>query len=287
MILVTGGSGYIGSHIINLLNSKRYKTVVLDICKNEDIKPTIFYSGDIRNKTDLKNLFESYNIDLVIHCAAKKDVSESILNPMDYYHTNVEGTRLLLETMKENNVDKIIFSSTAAMYNDGISKETDIPNPKTPYASSKLTCEDMIRYSGLKYVIFRFFNVAGHDKKGVMLIQRIKQHEKITIYGNDYDTRDGTCIRDYIHVEDIANAHIKAIEYLETNEKGLFNLGTNNGYTIKEICDKANIQYEIGKRRESDVIISIADNTKAKEILGWKPEKTLEDILKEEQYDSK
>lgn len=268
MILVTGGSGYIGSHIIKVIKD----------CINYDL----VNGQDIRDKEELRQVFKNNKIDLVIHCAAKLDITESIENPLKYYSNNVMGTITLLETMKEFDVDKIVFSSTACLYKDGIAKEEDEVIPHNPYASSKLMCENIIKGSGLKYVIFRFFNVAGHDKKGVMLIQKIKQHEKIIIYGNDYNTKDGTCIRDYIHVEDVANAHIKAVEYLKTNDKGLFNLGTSNGYTIKEICDIANVEYEMGKKRESDVIVSIADNTKAKEVLGWKPNKTIEDILKEE-----
>lgn len=281
-ILVTGGAGYIGSQIVKDLLSNNYEVVIIDDLSNGNCinKDAIFIKGDITNKNDLKAAFKN-GINLVIHCAAKKDVSESVERPLEYYHINVEGTRLLLETMKEFNVNNIIFSSTAAMYNDGVAKETDMPNPKNSYASSKLTAEDIIRYSGINHVIFRFFNVAGHDQAGVMLIQRIKSGEKITIYGSDYETRDGTCIRDYIHVEDISNAHLKAIEWLKTNSTGLFNLGTNHGYTIKEICDKAKVDYIMGPRRESDVIISTADNIKAKEILGWIPKKTLEDILKD------
>lgn len=271
-VLVTGGSGYIGSHIIEELSKNNYSYINYDLVIGEDIM----------DKEELGRVFKNNKIDLVIHCAAKLDITESIDNPLKYYSNNVRGTITLLEVMKEHKVDKIIFSSTACVYKDGIAKETDEAIGHNPYAKSKLMCEEIIKDSGIKNVIFRYFNVAGHDKKGVMLIQRIKNKEKITIYGNDYETRDGTCIRDYVHVEDIAKAHIKAIEYLETNKNGLFNLGTNNGYTIKEICDIAKCEYEIGSRRQSDVIISIADNTKAREELGWIPAKRLEDILKEE-----
>lgn len=279
MILVTGGAGYIGSHIVKALLKKKYEVIVIDnLSTSSKIPDCECYKGDIR--TDLEEVFMHNNIDLVIHCAASLDITESIKNPFLYYSNNVYGTLMLLETMKRYQVNKIIFSSTACIYNGGISKETDKIEGHNPYASSKIVCEDMIKYSGIDYVIFRYFNVAGNDKAGKMLIQRIKQGEEITIYGNDYETRDGTCIRDYIHVEDIANAHIKAIKFLETNKNEIFNLGTSKGYTIKEICDTAKVKYKIGSRRTSDVIISTADNTKAKEILKWKPKKTLKNILR-------
>lgn len=278
MILITGGAGYIGTYVAKLIEEH----VILDNLSNSEAPKGLFYNGDIRDKAILNEIFTNYNIDLVIHLAAKKDVSESVLNPLDYYDNNVLGTLTLLKVMKEHKVEKIIFASTAAMYNDGIASEEDIPNPKTPYASTKLICEDIIKVSGLKYVIFRFFNVAGHDKNGIMLIQRIKQGEQIIINGNDYNTQDGTCIRDYVSVDDIALAILKGIEYLKTNNKGLFNLGTNKGYTIKEICDIAKCPYSFGPRRESDVIVSIANNKRAQEVLGWIPTKTLQDILKEE-----
>lgn len=280
MILVTGGAGYIGSHIVDLLINNGKQVIIVDDLStgNRINNKAIFINCDITT-CKLKEVFNNYDIELVIHCAAKLDITESIAKPMLYYKINVLGTINLIECMK--NVDKIIFSSTACLYKDGIAKESDNVVAHNPYAQSKLICENIIKDSGLKSVIFRYFNVAGHDKKGVMLMQRIKQGEKITIYGNDYDTRDGTCIRDYIHVEDIALAHNKAIEYLKMHDKGLFNLGTGTGYTIKEICTQANIEYEIGNRRESDVIVSVADNTLAKEVLGWQPTKTLEDILKE------
>lgn len=282
MILVTGGAGYIGSHIVDLLINNGKQVIIVDDLStgNRINNKAIFINCDITT-CKLKEVFSKYDIELVIHCAAKLDITESIEKPMLYYKTNVLGTINLIECMKASNVNKIIFSSTACLYKDGIAKETDEVVAHNPYAQSKLICENIIKDSGLQYVIFRYFNVAGHDKKGVMLMQRIKQGEKITIYGNDYDTRDGTCIRDYIHVEDIALAHLKAIEYLKTRDKGLFNLGTGTGYTIKEICDKAKIEYEIGNRRESDVIVSVADNTLAREVLNWQPTKTLEDILKE------
>lgn len=284
MILVTGGAGYIGSHIVKTLVKNNYEVVVLDnLSTGHNINGDCYFIyGDITNEEQVLNVFKECPIDLVIHCAAKKDITESIDNPIDYYSNNVAGTINVLKAMKQNNVDKIIFSSTACVYKNAPAKEDDKVIGNNPYAKSKLMDEDIIKDSGLKYVIFRFFNVAGHDKDGVMLIQKIKSGDKITIYGDDYDTRDGTCIRDYVHVEDIAEAHIKAIEYLKEHESNTFNLGTSEGYTIKEICDIAGIDYEIGARRESDVIVSIADNTKAIEVLGWKPIKTIEDILKEE-----
>jgi len=270
MILVTGGSGYIGSYIIKELSNQKISYNNLDLQ----------IGLDIRNIDDIRQVFKTNKYDAVIHCAALKDAPESLERPFEYYETNVIGTINLLKVMKEFNCNKIIFSSTAAMYGNGVSKETDILNPETPYASSKRTCEEIIKYSGIDYVIFRYFNVAGHDKiDGTMLIHRIKSKTKVIIFGDDYETRDGTCIRDYIHVEDLAKAHILALKH---NENNIFNLGTNNGYTIKEICEEARCDYEIGNRREKDIIISIADNTKASRLLKWKPKKELKDILKEE-----
>lgn len=281
-ILVTGGAGYIGSHIVDLLIKERKEVIIVDDLStgNRINKNAVFIHCDITTN-QLNEIFENYDIDLVIHCAAKLDITESIEKPMKYYENNVLGTINLIKCMKRYGVRKIIFSSTACLYKDGIAKESDEVKGHNPYAKSKLMCEDIIKDSGLKYVIFRYFNVAGNDKKGIMLIQRIKQGENIIIYGNDYDTKDGTCIRDYIHIEDIALAHIKAIDYLKTNDMGLFNLGTGTGNTIKEICDMANIKYTIGKRRESDIMVSVADITLAKEKLGWKPTKTIGDILDE------
>jgi UDP-glucose 4-epimerase len=280
-VLVTGGAGYIGSHIVDLLIEQGNEVVIVDDLStgNRINEKAIFINCDITSN-QLQEVFNKYNIDLVIHCAAKLDITESIEKPMYYYKTNVVGTINLIEQMQLNNIEKIIFSSTACLYAEGTAKETDKVEGKSPYGKSKLMCEDIIRDSRLKYVIFRYFNVAGNDKQGVMLIQRIKQGEKITINGNDYDTRDGTCIRDYIHVEDLAEAHIKAIEYLQTNDKGLFNLGTSQGYTIKEICEEAGTEYTMGSRRESDVIVSIADNTEAIKTLKWKPKRNLKDILR-------
>lgn len=282
MILVTGGAGYIGSHIVDLLSQSGNDVVIVDdLSTGNKINPCETFKYCDITTANLESVFINNHIDLVIHCAAKLDITESIEQPTEYYKTNVLGTVNLIKCMKKHNVDKIIFSSTACLYKDGIAKESDEVVAHNPYAKSKLMCEEIIKDSGLKYVIFRYFNVAGHDKKGKMLIQRIKQGESITIYGNDYDTKDGTCIRDYIHVEDIALAHLKAIDYLKTNDKGLFNLGTGNGNTIKEICDMANIKYTIGPRRTSDVIISVADITLAKEVLGWQPTKTIKDVLNE------
>lgn len=270
MILVTGGSGYIGDYIMEELSKNEISYGNLDLQ----------IGLDIRNIDDIREAFKHHKYDAVIHCAALKDAPESLEKPLEYYETNVSGTINLLKVMKEFNCNKIIFSSTAAMYDNGISKETDLLNPTTPYALSKLACEDMIKASGLNYIIFRYFNVAGHDKTdGQMLIQRIKSNDKVIIFGNDYETRDGTCIRDYIHVEDLAKAHILALDY---NKNDTFNLGTSNGYTIKEICEESGCDYEIGNRRDKDIVISIADNTKAKTLLKWKPEKTLKDILRRE-----
>lgn len=280
MVLVTGGAGYIGSNIVETLVENGYKVVVVDTKRPVKGNSNVVYINYDICGEELKYVFKNYDIDTVIHCAALKDITESIQNPLDYYKNNVYGTVNVLMKMLEYGTKNIIFSSTACIYEDGIAKETDKVRGNNPYAKSKIFCEEAIKESGLNYVIFRYFNVAGNDIDGNMLIQRIKRGEDITILGGDYDTKDGTCVRDYVHVEDIASAHLNGIEYLNKGGTGTFNLGNGKGYTIKEICEEAGVNYEIKGRRESDVIVSVADNTQAVKVLGWKPKKKLNDILR-------
>lgn len=279
-ILVTGGMGYIGSHIAKTLKESGHNVYIIDNLSNSKKNNEFnsrFYYGDIRNINTLIRLFSETKFDLVIHCAALKSVEESIKYPLEYYDNNVSGTLTLLTVMKEYGVNKIIFSSTAGVYEEGIADENHPINPKTPYSKSKKMAEDIIIDSGIDYVIFRYFNVAGDDVEGQSLIQTIKNNSKIVINGGNYNTFDGTPVRDYIHVDDIVDAHIKAINY---DKSGIFNLGSNKGYSVKQVCEAAKIPYTIGCKRPGDIEISIADSSKAKEKLEWIPNKTLEDMLK-------
>ncbi|WP_019242598.1 MULTISPECIES: UDP-glucose 4-epimerase GalE [Bacillus] len=305
-VLVTGGAGYIGSHAVKGLLDKGYEVVVVDNLETghvEAIPPNIsFYIGDIRNRDFLHDMFEKEKIDGVMHFAAHSLVGESVSNPLKYFHNNTYGMMVLLEIMKDRNVDKIVFSSTAATYGEPKSipiTEEAPTNPSNPYGESKLMMEKMMKWAdesyGIRYVSLRYFNVAGASLDGkIGEDHRIETHiiplvlqtalglrENITIFGDDYDTEDGTCIRDYIHVVDLVEAHILALEYLmKGNESNIFNLGSGNGYSVKEIIDTAKkvtglpIHVLQGERRVGDPSRLIASSKKAKEILGWNPKYT-------------
>jgi UDP-glucose 4-epimerase len=308
-VLVVGGAGYIGSHAVNELIKDRQEVVILDNLSSgymDLVHPKAkFYLGDIRNKKDVSNVFDHEKIDVVMHFAAKIIVPESIKIPLEYYYNNVEGVRVLLEVMNEHNVKRIVFSSTAAVYGEasGICYEDSTTKPINPYGETKLACEKLISWVALahdfKYVIFRYFNVAGADpslKIGLMkdqlthlipvAIQGILGiREKLIIYGNDYPTKDGTCIRDYIHVGDLAYAHVLGAHYLMNGGNSeIMNLGSNSGFTVLEVAHTVNqiapLKVEIGPRRDGDPAELIASNEKAKRILKWTPKYSLEDIVK-------
>ncbi|MEH7348630.1 UDP-glucose 4-epimerase GalE [Gottfriedia acidiceleris] len=311
-VLVTGGAGYIGSYAVKALLKRQHDVVVLDNLStgSEDalIEGVPFYKGDIRNSKILNELFEREKIDVVLHFAAKLIVPESIEKPLDYYDNNVTGTNSLLEAMKFARVNKIVFSSTAAVYGlldkESISEE-DITTPINPYGETKLVSEKMIQWChnsyGLEYVIFRYFNVAGGRKVGfspvnqTVLIPRILCAAKglideLSIFGNDYPTDDGTCIRDFVHVEDLVLAHILAAEKMFENniQSGIFNLGSEKGFSVLETFETAkkvanvSIPFKIVERRQGDPIISVASSKKAQNILGWKPNFTdLGEIIKD------
>ncbi len=319
MILVTGGAGYIGSHCVLKLLEKNYKVLVfdnlskghiqiIDILKKLGKDNFDFVKRDLLNLDELENLFKNNNIDAVIHFAALSQVAESMINPNIYYRNNVVGTLNLLDVMKKFNVNRIVFSSTAATYGEPIKipiDENHPQNPINPYGKTKLTIEkimdDYDRAYNLKSVRLRYFNVAGADSKyrigewhdpETHLIPNILKstfgNGKIfEMYGTDYNTKDGTCVRDYINVEDLTGAHILALEYLKNNGRtDFFNLGTNEGNTVKEVFDLCKkitgkeILLKIMDRRKGDPAKLIADNAKAKEILNWEPKKTLEDSIK-------
>ena len=283
-VLVLGGAGYIGSHTAYELIDNGVDVVIADNLETghkEAVHPKArFYQGDIRDRAFLDGLFEKEPIQGVIHFAANSLVGESMTNPLKYYDNNLCGTKVLLESMVAHGVDKIVFSSTAATYGE-----------------TKLSMERMFHWvgqaHGLRYVSLRHFNACGAHKSGqigeahhpethlIPLILQVPlgQREKVSIYGDDYDTRDGTCVRDYIHVTDLAQAHILAMEYLNNGgESNIFNLGNGVGFTVKEVIDTARkvtghpIPAQTTPRRAGDPAQLVASSEKAKTILGWKPQ---------------
>lgn len=311
-ILVLGGAGYIGSHTaLELVKSGRDVVIADSLVtgyKKAIPEKARFYQGDIRDFEFLDNLFQQEKIDAVIHFAAYSLVGESVANPLKYYGNNLYGTKILLEAMVKNNIDKIVFSSTAATYGEPENipvLESDRTYPTNPYGETKLAVEKMFKWvaeaHGLRYVSLRYFNACGADENGIIgeahnpeshLIPIILQvpngkRETISIYGTDYDTLDGTCIRDYIHVTDLAQAHILAVKYLYNGGKSdIFNLGNGVGYSVREVIETARkvtgrpIPVTETSRRAGDPARLVASSEKAKRILGWKPvHNCLEEII--------
>lgn len=316
MILVTGGAGYIGSHFVLALLEAGEEVIVFDnlelghmetIESLKKIGNLKFVQGNLKNIDDIRGVFMSNkNIDSVVHFAAYALVKESVSNPQKYYYNNVYGTLNLLNAMLEFGVKKIVFSSTAATY--GEPQYTPIDenhpqNPINPYGNSKLMVEKILKdYDstyGLKSVCLRYFNAAGADSKArigewhnnethiIPNILKSTEENTFKMYGTDYNTPDGTCIRDYINVEDLAEAHLMALKYLKNGgETNCFNLGTGIGNSVKEVfstCEKIKgekIPIEIHNRREGDPEILVADNKKAKNILNWIPKNDLEYSIK-------
>ena len=312
-LLVLGGAGYIGSHTAVELLDRGHEVVIADNLitgyKQAVPKDAVFYQGDIRDYDFLNNLFKKEAIDAVIHFAAFSLVGESVTDPLKYYENNLYGTKVLLKAMIDNGVNKIVFSSTAATYGEPENipiLEDDRTCPTNPYGETKLAMEKMMKWSanayGLKYVSLRYFNACGAHKSAKIgeahnpeshLIPLVLQvpngkRESVSIYGTDYDTPDGTCIRDYIHVTDLAKAHILAVEYLmKGGESNVFNLGNGVGYSVREVIETARrvtghpIPAVEIPRRAGDPARLVASGEKAREILGWKPEITeLEDIIR-------
>lgn len=314
MILVTGGAGYIGSHLVMALLEKGEDVIVFDslelghaetietLKKYGNLK---FVKGNLKNLDDIRGIFLVNKINSVVHFAAYSQVAESVKNPQKYYYNNVYGTLNLLNAMLEFNVKKIVFSSTAATYGEPVYTPIDENHPQSPinpYGNTKLMVEkimdDYDKAYGLKSVRLRYFNVAGADSKTrigewhepethlIPNVLKAKEDKVFKMFGTDYETKDGTCVRDYINVEDLAQAHIKALEYLKNGgETNFFNLGTTEGNSVKEVfeaCETikgSKIPLEICPRRGGDPAILVADNKKAKEILGWKPEHDLKDCI--------
>lgn len=305
-ILVLGGAGYIGAHAVYQLIEQGEDVIVIDNLQTghrEAIHPKAqFYNGDIRDIAFLRTIFEEQSIHAVLHFAANSLVGESMEKPLQYFDNNVYGTQILLQVMTEFKVDKIIFSSTAATYGNvttmPITEDTPT-NPTNTYGETKLIMEKMMKWCeeahGIRYVSLRYFNVAGAREDGIIgedhtpethlipiiLQTALGQRQEITIYGDDYETADGTCIRDYIHVEDLIEAHLLALQYLNNGGvSNIFNLGSNHGFSVKEIIEEARIVtgYTIpavlGERRAGDPDILIASSEKARSVLGWEPKRT-------------
>lgn len=310
-ILVCGGAGYIGSHTVKELIGN-FDVVVLDNLSTGfpfllDDKAT-FINGDLGDEETLDRIFTNYDIDAVFHFAANSLVGESVLQPLKYYQNNVGATIVLLKKMIEYGVDKFIFSSTAATYGipeTTIITEENATNPINPYGRSKLMVErilaDTAKAHDFKFIVLRYFNAAGahatgeigesHDPEShlipIVLQHLLGEREKISVFGTDYETADGTCIRDYIHVTDLANAHILAYKGLVEGivENDIFNLGNGSGYSVKEVIDrcenvsdkKAVIEYT--ERRPGDPAVLVASSKKIEDVLGWKPKFQLEEII--------
>lgn len=302
-ILVCGGAGYIGSHAVYQLIGKGEEVVIVDNLQTghkDALHPKAkFYEGDIRNAEILDKIFTENRIEAVIHFAANSLVGESMEKPLIYFNNNVYGMQMLLEAMKRHRVDKIVFSSTAAVYGEPRRipiMESDDTIPTNAYGETKLTMEKMMKWVSradrIRYVSLRYFNAAGAVPDGSIgedhhpethLIPLILQvplgkRDCITVYGDDYDTPDGTCLRDYIHVIDLADAHVLALDYLRKGgDSNIFNLGSGRGFSVKEMIEAAkkatgkDIKVSMGRRRAGDPAQLIASSEKAQRILGWKP----------------
>lgn len=302
-ILVTGGAGYIGSHAVYGLIERGYDVVVIDnLTTGFEAalhKSARFYQGDIRDEAFLDKVLSKETVQGVLHFAANSLVAESMTNPLKYFDNNVHGTQVLLKAMMTHHIRHIVFSSTAAVYGEPQYIPIDEAHQTKPinaYGEAKLMMEKVIQWVAkahdLNYVSLRYFNVAGAHREGIIgeshqpethlipLILQVPlgQREKLSLFGDDYDTKDGTCIRDYIHIDDLIDAHILALEHLFANQSSdIFNLGSGEGYSIYEMLKAAvevtgeKIPYEIGPRRAGDPAILVASNQKAQEILGWSP----------------
>lgn len=323
-ILVTGGAGYIGSHtVVELLNDgqeiividnfSNSKPNVIDKIKKITKKDFEFYQIDYTNREDLEKIFQENNIDVVINFAGFKAVGESVKEPLNYYYNNVSGAITLLQTMQKFDCKKIIFSSSATVYGEPekvpLTEDCKIGGTTNPYGTSKLFIERILKdlyHSDNTWdiCILRYFNPVGSHESGELgeepngipnnlmpYIVRVAngQLSELSVFGNDYKTKDGTGVRDYIHVVDLAKGHVNALKKLLKEESGLFiyNLGTGKGYSVLDMIEAferatgKNVPYKIAPRREGDIDICYADSTKAEKELGWKAEKTLEDMCRD------
>lgn len=311
-ILVCGGAGYIGSHVVKLLAENNEEVVVIDNLETGHVdavdERAILELGDLKDEEFLNRVFSKHKIDGVIDFAAFSLVGESVFEPLKYFENNFYGTLCLLKAMKKYDINNIVFSSTAATYGEAENipiLETDKTEPTNPYGESKLAVEKMFKWAanayGLKYTVLRYFNVAGAYPTGeigeahscethlipIILQVALGQREKIGIYGDDYPTEDGTCIRDYIHVMDLADAHLLALNRLKNGgDSQIFNLGNGEGFSVKQVIEvarkitKHSIPAEVSPRRAGDPAKLVASSKKATEMLNWKPKyNKLEQII--------
>ena len=309
-ILVIGGAGYIGSHTVRMLARKRYNPVVLDNLSKghrEAVGPFPFEQGDLADKALLSRVFKQYGVKAVMHFAAFIEVGESVSNPSKYYHNNVAKVLNLLDAMVENNVRYFVFSSTAATFGEPVRAKIDETHPQlpiNPYGNTKLAVEKMLAdfdtAYGLKATALRYFNASGADDSGEIgeshtpethLIPLVLQaaagkRPSIKVFGTDYPTPDGTCIRDYVHVNDLADAHILALEKMfKDNTSERFNLGSGSGYSVAELIAQAkavtgvDFKVETAPRRAGDPAVLVADSAKARRVLGWQPQYNLRRII--------
>ena len=310
-VLVTGGAGYIGSHFVKLLHESGHEPIVIDNLSRghrEAVPKSVpFEEVDILDYPGVSNVIKKYMPEAVVHFAAYAYVGESVEDPGLYYTNNVEGSLKLIKACTDFDVKKFVFSSTCSLYGNPYKipiSENEPVKPINPYANTKLMIETILKdfdtTHGLKSVSLRYFNAAGADASGelgeshqpephlipLVLFTAQKKRDKILVFGDDYDTPDGTCIRDYIHIVDLADAHLKALQYLDKgNKTEIVNLGTGNGNSVLEIIEKAkkitgkDIPFEVVERRAGDPAILVADNKKAKDVLGWTPKQSIDDIL--------
>ena len=315
-VLVTGGAGYIGSHTVAALVERGEKIVVIDNLyqgHKEALLGGKLYVGDLRDGETLDQIFKENEIDSIIHFAANSLVGESMKNPAKYYHNNVYGTLCLLEKMVEYGVHKIVFSSTAATYGEPENvpiDEYDRTLPTNAYGETKLAMEKMMKWfdiaHGVKYISLRYFNAAGAHASGkigeahdpethlipIVLEAALGKRPHISVFGEDYATEDGTCIRDYIHVSDLADAHVLAVDSLRKgSESAIYNLGSSNGFSVKQVIDVARevtgreIPVVVEPRRAGDPAVLIASSERARKELGWNPERSVLDKIIESAWE--
>jgi len=305
--LVTGGAGYIGAHVVNSLIEQDFKVIVVDDLstglERKIPKSAIFEKLDIANTKELTAVLTKHQVEGVIHLAAKKAVGESMINPSLYYQENIGGLISLLEAMSKANVKKIVYSSSAAVY--GTPKEDKVSEnsetlPQSPYGETKLVGEWLLKADEkarqIKWIALRYFNVVGAANPelgdtGVnnlvpMVFRALQNSERPKVFGDDYPTKDGSCIRDYIHVSDLADAHVIAAQKLATeNYCGIINIGRGEGFSVKEVMNTISevigkdINYEISERRPGDPPYAVADVTKSSKDLNWKPQKDLKSMI--------
>tara|TARA_Y100001970_G_scaffold211945_1_gene258732 strand:+ start:2877 stop:3848 length:972 start_codon:yes stop_codon:yes gene_type:complete len=310
-ILLTGGAGYIGSHVAISLLDAGYKVTIIDDLStgHQELIPkeANFIEANINNKKILKSTLIKNKFDVLMHFAGYIEVEESVKNPKKYFINNTDNAKVLFDICTKHNLQNIIFSSTAAAYGNpeqkDLIKENSILKPLNPYGKSKVETEKYLQNnSNFNYIILRYFNVAGADplmrcglisKNPTHLIKitseaATRKRDKVVIFGDDYPTPDGTAIRDYIHVSDLADLHVRAAQYLTTKkESNIFNCGYGKGFSVKEVIETANeinefpIKFEFGKRRDGDVARLVSDPSKIKKLLNWKPKyNNLKFILK-------